>query len=430
MRTRAHTEGNPEARGSWSLLRDPVVGPFLLGKLLSMTGMWAHNITAAIVVFQLTGSATLVGAVSIAQFLPQFALSPWSGARADRAERRRQLVVGRIITAAGSGALALWIATAGLSGGLGASVVIAAGLMVGVGFAVGGPALEALLPSMVRPSELGTLVSLNILPPTLGRTLGPALGGLLATAGGPTVAFAVAAAGHLLFAVIVAAVVRDAPRVPPTDTSMRSGLRRVRKDPALAALLVGTAAVGVGADPAMTLSPSIAESFGGGSQLVGALSSAFGVGAAAAFLVLTPCRRAIGLGRMAPGGLLLLAAGLAGLALSGQPLTALLCFAIAGVGMTMSLSALTILIQHRSPDSIRGRIMALWAMAFMGARPVAAPVNGVVADTLSTSAALVGAAVVLLVCAWVARPSRTEPSTGIPASAGDREAPWGEVAGR
>jgi MFS family permease len=398
-------------RGAFRLLADPVVGPFFVGKLLSTAGLWIHKIAAAIVVYQLTASATLVGAVSVAQFAPQLFLTPWSGARADRGDRRRQLVVGRLIAAAGSGVLVGWSLTEGLVGTPGALTVIAAAFVVGVGFAVGGPAMQALVPSLVRPAELPAAVALNSMPFTLGRAGGPALGALLVTAGGPELAFAVAAAGQLVFAVILVLLrIRDEKeRVVPKDPRIRAGVQHLRTDPAIAAVLVGTAAVGIGADPVITLTPSIAEDLGAGANLVGALASAFGVGAAVAFLVLGWLRRRLGLPRLSTFGLLMLATGLACLAVSPGPVPALAALGIAGAGMTFSLTALTTLIQERSPEHLRGRLMALWSVAFLGSRPLAAGVNGAVADATSVTVALAIVVATLLVAAWYARPSRVHP---------------------
>jgi hypothetical protein len=81
----------PSGRPTHRLLVDPSFGPFFWTQMLSTIGIWVSNITAAILVFDLTGSALLVGLVSVAQFAPQVALGPWSGALADRGDRRRQI---------------------------------------------------------------------------------------------------------------------------------------------------------------------------------------------------------------------------------------------------------------------------------------------------------------------------------------------------
>lgn len=400
------------SRGSFRLLADPIVGAFFFGRLLSTTGMWVHNIAAAVVVYELTASALLVGAVSVAQFVPQLVLGPLGGARADRGDRSRQLITGRVIASGGSGGLFAWILVMGLEGVAGTVAVIVAAFVVGVGFALGGPAMQAVIPSLARPSELAAIVALNSVPVTLARAGGPALGVGLITFGGPAWAFGFATACQVVFACILVLLrIQDPARDQSKDSRIRAGVNQLRTDPAIAALLLGTAMVGIGTDPAITLAPSIAQNLGGGTSLVGTIASAFGVGAAAAFPILAWFRRRLGSPRLATVGLFLLAAGLAALAISPTPTFALASIGVAGTGMTFSLTSFTTLIQQRSPEDLRGRIMALWSVAFLGSRPLAAAVNGTVADLGSTTLALFLAVAALLVGAWFSRPSRTDPSS-------------------
>lgn len=399
----------PEAppRRPRDLLVDRSFGPFFFGKLASTLGMWVHNIAAAIVVFELTRSTLLVGMVSVAQFAPQLVLTPWSGARADRGDRRRQLLVGRLVTASGSGGLVLWILGAGLEGTTGAAAVIAAALVVGIGFALGGPAMSAVLPALVRPRELPAAVALSSVPFTIARASGPALGALLVTSLGAAAAFLFATATNLLFAAVIAVIaIRPVHRPVPVDGSVRAGVRHLRVDPVMAALLAGVATIGVGADPVITLTPAIAAGLGTGSEAVGLMASAFGVGAGLAFLTLGVARRRAGLQRLGSGGLLLLAAGMVGLAASPTLPLAITALLIGGSGMTYALTSLTTLIQERVPEELRGRIMALWAVAFLGSRPLTAGVTGAIADAISVEAALLIVAGVLLVGARASRPTR------------------------
>lgn len=380
------------------LLVDPVFGPFVAGKLLSTVGVWMHNIAAAIVVFELTGSALLVGAVSVGQFLPQLVLTPFSGARADRGDRRRQVIVGRLVTASGSAGLVLWSLTVGLTGVGGAVAVIVAATVVGIGFALGGPAMGAIVPSLVPRSELASAVALSAAPFTIARVTGPALGAIVVATAGATVAFALAAAANLLFAAVVRWLPVDlAPRRIARDTSIRAGWRYVRADAALAGLLVGVATIGVGADPMITLTPSIAASLGMGSSFVGVLASSFGIGAAAAFLMLGVLRRRFGLERLATGGIAVLALGMGLLAAAPTSTFAVAAAVIGGTGMTIGLTSITTLVQQRVPDELRGRVMALWSVAFLGSRPIAASTTGAVADAVSVTAALLVVVAVLAV---------------------------------
>ena len=403
-------EDSPAARRNFALLRDRTFGPYFFGKLLSTIGVWIHNIAAAILVWELTRSTLLVGAVSVGQFLPQFFLAPWSGAKADRGDRRKQLIFGRMITVLGSGGLAVWIAVFGVAGTSGAVAVITAATIVGIGFALGAPAMNALLPALVRPKELASAISLGALPMTVARSAGPALGAILIATVGPSATFAVAAALGLVFTLIIAMIhIRDVARPTSSDTSIRAGWRYLRADAGMSALMLGVVTIGIGADPVITLTPAVADQLGQPSSFVGTLASAFGIGAAIGFLGLSRMQVWVGLPRLAVTGLLGLGLGMAALALAPTPLTAVLAIGIGGLGMAFALTSLTTLIQQQVPEELRGRVMALWGIAFLGSRPIAAGVTGALTDATSVTLSLVIVAAVLLVGAFLVRPRRIDP---------------------
>ncbi|MEX2548760.1 MAG: MFS transporter [Nitriliruptoraceae bacterium] len=395
-------------RSSWKLLADPVFGPFFTGKLLSTAGIWIHNIVAAILAWELSGSALVVGLVSVAQFGPQLFFAPLSGAMADRGDRRRQLVLGRLIAAFGSGGLGLWIAVAGVDGLPGAWPVILGALVVGIGFVVGGPAMNALIPALVRPNELASAVALNAIPFTVARAGGPAIGALIAASAGPAVAFGIAATTNLLFALLLLPldIQSRAPGGGGRDRRVRAGVRYLREDRGIALLLLGVAAIGIGADPVITLTPSLAAGFAGSERLVGAFASSFGVGAGLAFVVLGRARRRYGLERVATTGLILLASGTAIAGVAPISAIAIAGFVLGGTGMTAALTSLSTLLQQRLPDELRGRVMALWSVAFLGSRPIAAAVNGGIADVASPLVAFLVVATLVGTIAVFVRPAR------------------------
>jgi len=396
----------PDPRGMVRLLADPVFGPFFFGKLLSTTGIWIHNIMAAILVLELTHSPFAVGLVTAAQFIPQF-FAPISGAWADRGDIGRQLILGRVIAGTGSGALAIWLAIAGADGLPGAWPVIAIGFYVGIGFVIGAPAMQAMIPSMVRAGELPTAIALNTVPFTAARAAGPALGALVATSAGPAVAFGIAAAANLSFALVILLLrfPRRDPASRPKDPSIRAGLAVVRRDRALLLLLVGITAVGFGGDPAITLTPPLSQEFGAGATLVGVFASAFGIGAAATVVVMRALRR-VPLPVLATTGLWFLGGGGIAVALSPGPAMAVVMFGLSGAGLTLSVTAFSTLLQERVADEVRGRIMALWLVAFIGSRPLAAALDGALADLFNTRVALTVVGVLVLATALVCRPSR------------------------
>lgn len=396
------------------LLRDGDFGPYFAGQIVATMAVWIHNVAAAILVWELSRSTLLVAAITIGQFTPQILLTPAAGARADRGDRRRQLVTGTFITASGTGMLAAWSASIGLSGVPGAWAVVAAATVVGTGFAVGGPAAQALLPSLVRRDELASAIAVSTVPMTIARALGPALGALLITTGGATLTFTVTTVLQLLFAALMFRRERSTNGTVRSDTRILAAVSYVLEERRVGWLLVGIVIVGLGVDPVVTLTPAIADGLGGGADLVGTLTSMFGVGALLGFAVQPTLRRRVGIERTGTSGLLVLALGLGLLAVAPTAPTATATMLVSGTGMTLSLTAFTTGIQQRVPDALRGRVMALWSIAFLGSRPLAAAISGAVADAAGEAAALLVAVAIIATGAFVSRPAHT---AGAPAAA-------------
>ena len=403
--------GPPQARRVPELLRDRTFGPYFIGQIVATMGVWIHNVAAAIIVWELTRSTAFVAAITIGQFVPQILLTPWSGARADRADRRRQLVAGTTITALGTGLLAAWSAGPGLVGLPGAYAVVLAATIVGIGFAIGGPAAQALMPSLVRRSELATAIAISSIPMTVARALGPALGALLITTAGPTITFSVVTVLQVVYGLMMFSRHTAPGRGTRRDTRILGAISYLGRNRPVGYLLVGVTIVGLGVDPVITLTPAFADALGGGGDLVGLFTSAFGVGAILGFAVQPALRRRIGLERSGTLGLVVLAVGLTPLALVTVPAAAVGPMMVAGAGMTLSLTAFTTAIQQRVPDALRGRVMALWSIAFLGSRPLAAALSGGLSDVAGEDIALYAAVLIILAGAVLSRPSRTREIT-------------------
>ena len=146
--------------------------------------------------------------------------------------------------------------------------------------------MQSIVPSLVRLGEMAAAMALNSIPITAARAAGPALGAAVATQWGAAPAFALAASASAIHGIVVLALrLPSAAHSVDTDFSVRALLRHLRRDRTLALLLLGITAVGIGADPALTLAPSLAASLGEGASLVGWLTSAFGIGAAVGFVL-------------------------------------------------------------------------------------------------------------------------------------------------
>lgn len=397
------------ARNALGLMFDPVFGALFWGKIFAVVAVWTHGIVAAIVMYDATRSALMVGMVGVVQFAPQLILSPTSGKWADTGNPARQILLGRVLCVAGSGSIAAWMfVQPGLTGLAAAVPVLLGTTLVGFGFVVGGPAMQSIVPHLIRAGELPTAMALNSIPMTIGRIIGPAAGAYLAAHIGPATAFAVSTVLHLVFAFFLLAVRFPAPpeRRAGTDYRVRVAVRYVLRDRPLLLALVAVTTVGIVSDPSITLTPSMADELGGGASLVGTLSAVFGVGAAVGMTALALLRGRIGSAVVSSIGMAALAAGSAILAVAMEPWVALTGFAVSGFGFGCAMTGLSTVVQERAPEELRGRIMALWLVGFLGSRPIAAAVLGGTADVLSVYAAFAVAAALSLAVTLLCRPAK------------------------
>jgi predicted MFS family arabinose efflux permease len=209
----------------------------------------------------------------------------------------------------------------------------------------------------------------------------------------------------------VVGVIRLRPVEPPVpaqaDRSAWAGIRHLRVDPVLAILLTGVIGIGLGVDPVITLGPSLAAELGHGGSLVAWMASAFGVGTIAALPMLGPIRKRVRESSLGSVGLAVLMLSMVALAASTNAVMALGSLFVGGFGMMLGITSFTTQIQQRVPDHLRGRVMSLWALCFIGSRPLAAALNGTLADRVSTEEALLTLAVILGAIALITRLKRT-----------------------
>lgn len=408
--TTTHTTALPtKPRGALGLMFDPVFGALFWGKMISVVAVWTHGIVAAIVMYDATRSALMVGLVGVAQFAPQLVLSPTSGKWADTGNPARQILLGRVLCVAGSGFTAAWLFVEPAQQGLSAALPVLLGtLLVGFGFVVGGPAMQSIVPNLIRDGELSTAMALNSIPMTIGRILGPASGAYLAAHFGAATGFGISAALHLVFALLLLIVRFPAPpvRLGDTDYRVRVALKYVWRDRPLLLALVAVGAVGFASDSSITLAPSMADELGGDARLVGMLSASFGIGAAVGMAALAIMAGRMVSTRVSAIGLAGLGAGCAVLVTATNPTLAIAGFALAGLGFGWAMTGLSTVVQERAPEELRGRIMALWLVGFLGSRPIAAALLGGAADVFSVYTAFAVAAALCVIMALWCRPSK------------------------
>ncbi|MBB2989201.1 MFS family permease [Mycolicibacterium iranicum] len=408
MTAEAATVGLP-SRSAFGLMFDRVFGALFWGKMFAVVAVWTHGIVAAIVMYDATRSALMVGLVGVVQFAPQLILAPTSGKWADTGNPARQILLGRVFCVIGSGSIAVWMFASPTLHGMAVAIPILIGTtLVGFGFVIGGPAMQSIVPLLIRDGELATAMALNSIPMTVGRILGPAAGAYLAAHLGPATAFTVSAVLHLVFALFLVAVTFPAPptRRPGTDYRVRVAVRYVLADRPLLLALVAVTTVGIVSDPSITLAPSMADALGGGASMVGTLSAVFGVGAAVGMGALALLRGRIASAYVSSIGMAVLTVGSIVLAVGMQPWIAFTGFVLAGFGFGCAMTGLSTVVQERAPEELRGRIMALWLVGFLGSRPIAAALLGGTADLVNVYTAFGLAAALSLVVTLICRPVR------------------------
>jgi MFS family permease len=376
------------------LIRDRNFAPYFVGNASSASGTWFQNLAASLLVYRLTHSAFLLGVLNFCNFVPVLLLAPWAGSAADRFDRRRLLLVTQLGSTAISAALA-GLAWAGLAR---VWVVIACAVLLGIGSAFGAPVSMALIGDLVPREQLGSAVALNSMTYNLARAVGPALAAVCVRTLGIPASFAVNAGSYLLL-VLALLVVSPAPRrlAKRGEARLRDSLRLVRDEPRLLAFLLIVTVVGFASDPVNTESPAFAHAFGRPDTDAGYLIAAFGVGAVlAAFLVA---------GRVADSrGRFIVIIGLLGGGMVAYSLVpwlpaAYVLLGVAGFGYLASNTAATSRLQLEVAESQRGRIMALWSVAFLGLRPVASLADGAIAGAFGVRTAGVTLAVPALAVA-------------------------------
>jgi MFS family permease len=354
---------------------------FFAGQLTSLMGTWITNVAQGWLVWSLTHSPLLLGAVSFASQVPVFFFSAFGGMFADRFPRRRMLLFTQGAAMAQSLALAVLTLTHVIS----VWMVVALALFQGLVNAFDVPIRQSMTVEMVGREDLRHAISLNSMMFNLARVIGPTIGGLLVAVVGVGWCFAIDGASYA--AVLLGlALMQFPPRLikPQGDAlrAIRKGVLYAWSEREIRASLVLVAICSAFGAAYLSLMPAFAHELGQGSQGLGLLYGAVGVGALAG---------AYTLARLPDRHLLLtpvLAAACFGVALilfsqsHSFGLSLLLLMPSAFSLMLLGGSTNTI-IQLLSRDDMRGRVVALYAMAFMGVMPWGALLLGWLAEHFS-----------------------------------------------
>jgi MFS family permease len=372
---------------------------FFAGQLISLIGTWMQSVAQSWLAYRLTGSAAMLGLVGFASQIPAFLLAPAGGVVADRFDKRRLLVA----TQSASMVLALALAGLTLSGRVTVHQILLLASMLGLVNAFDVPVRQAFVVEMVGREDLLNAIALNSSVFNGARIVGPAIAGLLVARVGEGWCFLVNGASYLaviagLGAMRLAPAALDRQHAPPLE-SLREGLRHVWGNRPVRALLALLGVVSLTGMPYAVLMPIFADRIlHGGARGLGLLMGATGVGALVGALTLAGRRGGIrGLGGWVAGSAAGLGVFLVAFSQSTRFWLSAALLVPVGLCMMVEMAASNTVIQSLVPDALRGRVMAAYAMMFLGMAPFGALFAGAIAARIGAppTVAIGGAACAL-----------------------------------
>jgi MFS family permease len=377
----------------------PTFRRVFVGALLSNIGSWMQNVILGAFVYQQTGSASYVALITLAQLGPLLVLSLAGGAIADRFDRRTVLILVSAEQLVFSFAIAALVTAPTPN----IAVLLAFVLAIGIGQAVYAPVYSALIPTLVNREDIAGAISLNSANMNLSRVIGPAIGGVLFARVGTSWVFVGNAVTYLFIIGALWGLKLKRPTVETGETGLKrllGGFRVARRDRVIGRCLSTMVLFSFFCLPIAVLMPVLAHTNLGldeDSAAYGFLYASFGLGAVVGALSIGTFLVSQDLAKLVRVGLAGFALSLAVLALVRQPAAGYPIVFLVGCCYFGTVTSLSTVLQQRLDDSVRGRVMALWIMAFGGTVPIGAMVAGPLSDVVGITAVLLAGAAVAAV---------------------------------
>jgi len=356
---------------------------FFSGQLISLIGTWMQSMAQAWLVYRLTGSSLLLGSVGFASQFPVFLVAPLGGIVSDRHHRQR-VVIGTQIA---SMILALILALLTLTGRVQVWHIFVLAALLGVVNAFDIPGRQAFLVDMVGKEDLMNAIALNSSMFNGARIVGPAIAGILVAKIGEGWCFFANGVSYIavIIGLLMMRVERPARRASTASpwAHIIEGFRFVRHTAPIRAILLLLGLVSLVAMPYTILMPIFADKIlHGGARGLGILMGATGVGALLGALTLASRTGVQGLGKWVAFSCGGFGVSLILFSLSRNFWLSAALLLPVGFGMMLQMSSSNTLIQAMVPDHLRGRVMAVYSMMFMGMAPFGAFLGGALADRL------------------------------------------------
>ncbi|HOC18973.1 MAG TPA: MFS transporter [Vicinamibacterales bacterium] len=344
---------------------------FFTGQGLSLVGTWITRVATSWLVYRLTGSAAALGIVGFVGQIPTFVLAPVAGVWVDRWGRYRVLVATQVLSMLQSFALA----GLALTGVITVAHVVLLSVLQGIVNAFDTPARQAFVVDMVEDrADLPNAIALNSSMVNGARLVGPSVAGVLVALAGEGWCFLID--GFSYVAVIVSLLMMRLPPAAPRAARRRvlaelnEGFRYAFGFAPIRSILLLLALISLMGMPYTVLMPVMAaDVLHGGPRTLGFLMGATGVGALAGAIALASRRTVLGLGRVIAWAAVLFGAGLIAFSLSRNVALSMVLMVFTGAGFVVQLASSNTILQTIVREEMRGRVMAFYAMAFMGTAP-------------------------------------------------------------
>ncbi|NTV21039.1 MAG: MFS transporter [Chlorobium limicola] len=372
---------------------------YFIGQIVSMIGTWLQMVAQGWLVLEMTGSAFWVGVTAAASSLPTLFLSLIGGVIVDRYNRKTIL----LWTQSASMALALVLGIVTLTGTVTLAVILVLAFLLGCVAAVATPAIQAFLSEMVERAELHSAVALNAAIFNASRVIGPAIAGLMIAWIGTGGAFIANGLSYLAVIAALLAITIETPRTKPAShqpplQSIRDGIVYTWEHPVIRTIVLFVSVVSIFGWSFMSMLPVVAkQTFGLGSDGMGYLFSAFGLGSLSGTVLVSMSSGKIRSSSMVIGGIFTFSLALGAFTFASDERIAMAFLFIAGIGMLSAFATMTATVQRLVDDSYRGRVMSIYLMVLMGFMPLGNLQVGFLSEQFGTAIAIrIGSIVVFL----------------------------------
>ena len=360
------------------------------GACTSSIGTWMQTVAQNWLVLDISKSPFLLGLDSFLGQIPIFLFSLLGGVIADRVDRRKLLIGSQVVQMS----CAFLLATLFAFGSVAVWHILALSFVVGFAQAFGGPAYQALIPTLVSPKDLPNAIALNSIQFNLARVIGPMLGGVALTSLGPAWCFSFN--GLSFIAVIISLSLLPVRPIAGKTTaslmaSLKEGLGFVRKQDAMAPLIILAFSMTMFGIPLIVFLPVVVKDvFRMGPKVFTLLLCISGAGAVAGALTVAAFGHIHRKGLATLVTLVLLGILMASFGLSQSLVLSCILLFVAGAALVAVFAMISSLVQLIAPDEMRGRVMSVYNVAFRGGMPIGSLISGELIATSSVPVVLAG----------------------------------------